>query len=439
MTAKRSSRYASGWNNPRVAGSIALMSPLLIIIVLILVLRFVVDLVADLLNMNRISEDLPDEFTEWYDPEQYTKSQRYLRETTRFGILTDTLQISVTLVFILAGGFNGLDRLVRIADQGPIATGLFFMGALLAAGQLLGLPFSIYSTFVIEEQYGFNRTTRRTFILDLLKGVALSLVLGAPILALILWFFGTAGSAAWLLCWGAVTAIQIVLLFVAPYIIMPLFNKFSPLEEGDLRTTVETYAQEQAFTMRGVYTMDGSRRSAKSNAFFTGFGKSRRIVLFDTLIKAHPVPELLAIIAHEMGHYKKRHILKAIGRGIATMGLTFFLLSRCIENQHLFDAFSMQHFSIYASLVFFGFLYTPISMVLGFIEALISRRHEYEADAFAVETVGTSSALIDGLKRLTVENLGNLTPHPFKVWLNYSHPPILERIRAIRKQEGRGE
>jgi STE24 endopeptidase len=404
----------------------------LIVIISILVARFAVDLVADLLNLGRISETLPDEFDGWYDEAKYQSSQRYLKETTRFHFLADSIEIGVTLVVIIAGGFNLLDRVVRAAGQGSIVTGLLFVGALMAAAQLLSLPFSIYSTFVIEERYGFNRTTVRTFILDLLKGIMLTVVLGAPVLALVLWFFESAGALAWVWCWLAVTVIQIIMLFIAPYVIMPLFNKFTPLEAGELRETVERYAREQAFAMRGVYTMDGSRRSAKSNAFFTGFGKSRRIVLFDTLIKAHPVSELLAVIAHEMGHYKRHHIPKAIARGIATTGLTFFLLSLCIGNAHLFAAFRMDSVSIYASLVFFGFLYTPISLALGLVSNVISRRHEYEADAFAVETGGDAEAMVDALKRLTVENLGNLSPHPFKVALSYSHPPVLERIRAIR-------
>jgi len=404
----------------------------LFVIIAILVTRFVVDLVADLLNLGSISETLPDEFAGWYDETKYQSSRRYLRETTRFHLLTDAIELGVTLVFIAAGGFNWLDGLARAAGQGPIVTGLLFVGALAVAAQLLSLPFSIYSTFVIEERYGFNRTTARTFILDILKGILLSVLLGVPVLALVLWFFETAGSLAWVWCWIAVTVIQIFILFIAPYVIMPLFNKFTPLESGELRETVERYAREQAFAMRGVYTMDGSRRSAKSNAFFTGFGKSRRIVLFDTLIKAHPVSELLAVIAHEMGHYKRRHIPKAILRGIATSGLTFFLLSLCIGNALLFSAFRMDSVSIYASLVFFGFLYTPISLTLGLVNNVISRRHEYEADAFAVETSHDAGAMIDALKRLTVENLGNLSPHPFKVLLSYSHPPILERIRAIR-------
>jgi len=411
------------------------MNSYFIIIIAILIAHYAVDLIVDLLNLSVISEKLPAEFKEWYDHEKYSKSQRYLKETTRFGIISATFSTITTLIFVILGGFNLVDGWARnICGEGDIVTGLVFMAILMAASQIISLPFSLYSTFVIEERYGFNRTTLKTFVLDMLKGILLTVVLGGPILALILGLFDKAGSLAWLWCWIAVTLIQIFMMFIAPYVIMPLFNKFTPLEDGELRQTVENYANQQNFAMRGIFTMDGSKRSSKSNAFFTGFGKSRRIVLFDTLIEKHSVSELLAIIAHEMGHYKKHHIQKMIVQSIVIMGLTFFLMSLCIGNQNLFDAFKMENPpTIYAALVFFGFLYTPISMVLGVIGSAISRRHEYEADAYAVETVGESAPMIDGLKRLTVENLGNLTPHPINVILNYSHPPVLDRIRAIKQ------
>jgi STE24 endopeptidase len=412
------------------------MNIYLIVIIAIMVGRFVVELIADLLNLGSISEKIPQEFENWYDNEKYSKSQRYLRETTRFGIFSDIVSSSAMLIFIIFGGFSYVDGLARSisgSEDGEIVNGLLFMAILMFGSQIISLPFSIYSTFVIEERYGFNRTTVRTYVLDMIKGILLAIILGGPILALILFMFDKAGSAAWLWCWGAVTAIQIFMMFVAPYVIMPMFNKFTPLEDGELRKTVEDYAKDQNFAMRGIFTMDGSKRSSKSNAFFTGFGSTRRIVLFDTLIKAHPVPELLAIIAHEMGHYKLRHILKAIVQSIVVMGITFFLMSLCIGNKNLFAAFGMEeHISIYAALVFFGFLYTPVSMVLGIIGNMISRKHEYEADAFAVATTKDRVSMVDGLKRLTVENLGNLMPHKFKVFLDYSHPPVLDRIKAIK-------
>jgi len=413
------------------------MNIYLIVIVGAMIVRYLVSLVADILNLSSISPDLPQEFDGWYDNAKYAKSQQYLRDTTRFGILQDSFSTIFMLGFVLAGGFNFADKIARNAfgsGHGDIVNGLFFMGLLMFGSQILSLPFSWYSTFVIEERYGFNRTSYKTFFVDIIKGWALILVLGAPLLALVLFLFEKTGNLAWLWCWGSVTLIQILMMFVAPYIIMPLFNKFSPLEDGELRSAVEDYARKQSFAMRGVFTMDGSKRSSRSNAFFTGFGSSRRIVLFDTLIQKHSVPELLAIVAHEMGHYKLHHIRKMILQSIAVMGLSFFLMSLCIGNTKLFEAFGMEHVSIYAALVFFGFLYTPVSMLLGIVSNAVSRKHEFEADAFAVRTIDDKSAMIDGLKRLTVENLGNLKPHPFEVLLNYSHPPILQRIAAINQK-----
>ena len=408
------------------------MNTYLVLIILILIARYLLDLVSDWMNVRHVSTELPAEFEGYYDGEKYRQSQNYLRETTRFGIVVDTLHTIVVLVFILVGGFNFVDLIAMGYGLGPIFTGLVFAGILIFAGQILNLPFSIYSTFVIEEKYGFNKTTPVTFVLDIIKTWILTAVIGGIVFAAVLWFFGTTGNAAWIYCWIAITLFQIFFMFIAPLVIMPIFNKFEPLEEGELKDAIENYAKAQNFKMKGVFKMDGSKRSSKSNAFFTGFGRSRRIVLFDTLIDRHSVKELVSIIGHEMGHYKKRHILQSIARSIIVMGLTLYLLSLFIGNEQLFAAFKMEHISVYAGLFFFGFLYTPIGMLIGFVENIISRRHEYEADAFAVETYKDADAMITGLKKLSVDNLSNLTPHPFKVLLSYSHPPVLERIKAIR-------
>ena len=408
------------------------MNTYLILVLGILLLGYLLNVVSGWLNLRHLREELPSEFEGFYDAGRYATSQRYLRDNTRFGLLRSSIGTALLLVLIPAGGFNLADRIARAAGQGEIVTGLLFGGILLLAGQLLSVPFSWYDTFVIEERYGFNKTTPRTFLLDLGKSLALSIIIGAPVFALILWFFGAMGNVAWVLCWVAVVVIQVFLIFIAPYVIMPLFNKFTPLEEVDLRQAIEGYARKQEFRMKGVYQMDGSRRSAKSNAFFTGFGRSRRIVLFDTLIGQHSVPELVAIVAHEMGHYKKRHIIHAMARAVVTTGVTFFLLSLFINNRGLFDAFRMEHVSVYASLVFFGFLYTPIGVVISAAEHAISRRQEFEADAYAAETTDDAEAMIVALKKLSVDNLSNLTPHPLKVFLDYSHPPVLRRIEALR-------
>ena len=413
------------------------MNSYLTIILVAILLHYVLDTLADALNLRQITTDLPPEFEGSYDPARYLRAQDYLRACTRFGFLSDAINTSAILAFILLGGFAVADSLARTVANGEILQGLAFAGMLVLASQCLSLPFSIYQTFKIEEAFGFNKTTPRTFVFDLFKGLLLTALIGGAIFAAVIWFFLAAGSLAWLYCWVALSIFQIFLLFISPYVIMPLFNKFTPMEDGELRTALETYAEKQNFHMRGIFTMDGSRRSSKSNAFFTGFGKSRRIVLLDTLIEKHSVDELLAVVAHEMGHYKCHHIPKAIVRSLLLSGVMFFVLGLFIRNPGLFAAFRIpqEHVSVYASLVFFGFIFAPINLALSVVEQAISRKHEYEADAFAGRTTQQPQAMIDALKKLTVDNLGNLTPHPFKVWLGYSHPPVLQRIAAIRKAD----
>jgi STE24 endopeptidase len=410
------------------------MNPYLIFILVILIGSYVLELVLDFLNVRYLKTDLPSEFEGYYDGEKYKKSQNYLRENTCFGMINDTIITPIIIIFILMGGFNAVDRFARSFQLGSIPTGLIFAGVLILAYHVIHIPFSIYGTFIIEEKYGFNKTTVKTFILDILKTWFLVAIIGSILLSVVLWFFEKAGGGAWLYCWAATVLFQIFLLFIAPVTIMPLFNKYSLLGEGELKRAIEDYARSQDFKMKGIFTMDGSKRSTKSNAFFTGLGKFRRIVLFDTLLAKHSVEELVSVLAHEMGHYKKKHILKSIIISILTAGLMFFILSLFLNNRELFAAFKMDDTSIYASLFFFGFLYTPIEMIISIFGNMLSRRHEYEADGFSVKTYGKPEAMIVALKKLSVENLSNLTPHPLKVFLTYSHPPVLERIKAIRNR-----
>ncbi len=408
------------------------MNIYLIVILFIIVGNYLLNVVVETANVRYAKTDLPKEYEGYYDADKYRQSQDYLKENTRFEIITDTIITPITVTFILVGGFNLVDRIARGFGLGPIPTGLIFAGILLLALQVMTIPFSVYDTFVIEEKYGFNRTTPKTFVLDILKSWFLAGLIGGIVFSVILWLFDRAGNWAWVYCWVVVVLFQIVLTFLAPVIILPVFNKFYPLEDGELKTTIEDYARSQRFKMRGIFKMDASKRSTKSNAFFTGFGKLRRIVLFDTLIKKHTADELVSVLAHEMGHYKKRHILKSILISVMTTGLVFFTLSLFINNESLFSAFKMQHTSIHASLFFFAFLYAPINLVISIFSNILSRRHEYEADAYAVSTYRKPESMISALKKLTVDNLSNLTPHPLKVFLTYGHPPVLERIRAIR-------
>ena len=403
-----------------------------LIILVALILEFILELVANLLNLKALKLELPPTLEGVYNAEDYRKSQEYIRVTTRFGLVRSAFTLSLLLAFWFSGGFNYFDQVVRAWSFVPMVSGPLYIGILLLAYGLLTLPFSIYGTFVIEEHFGFNRTTARTFFLDRVKGLGLTLLLGAPLLVGILALFEYAGPYAWLYCWAAVSVFSLLMQYIAPTWIMPLFNKFTPMGSGELKEAILKYARSVNFPIKNVLVMDGSRRSSKSNAFFTGFGRNKRIALFDTLIEKHSVPEIVAVLAHEIGHYKKKHVLQGVIIGILHTGVVFFLLSLLLGSPGLYQAFYMTQPSIYAGLLFFGLLYTPIELVLSIALHMISRKNEYEADRFVAETIDEPSRLVDALKKLFATNLSNLTPHPFYVFLNYSHPPLLQRVQAIQ-------
>ncbi len=404
-----------------------------VIILATILFGFILDIIAEILNLKALKGNLPSEFEGVYDSEKYAKSQEYTKVNTKFGFITGTFGLLLTLVFWFSGGFNYLDQIVRGWNLSSIWTGLLYIGILIFVKTLLSLPFGIYSTFVIEERFGFNKTTPKTFILDMVKALLLGIIIGAPLLAGIIAFFQYAGNLAWLYCWIATTIFTLIITFIAPTWIMPLFNKFTPLEDGDLRNSIMAYAEKAKFSLQNVFVMDGSKRSSKSNAFFTGFGKRKRIALFDTLIEKHTNQELVSVLAHEIGHYKKKHILKTMIISTLHMGVMFYLLSIFMGHQGLFEAFYMEGMSIYAGLIFFGMLFSPVEMILSIFMQIFSRKNEFEADRFAAETTEDPDSMISALKKLSVDNLSNLTPHPFYVFLNYSHPPVLQRIEVIKQ------
>jgi STE24 endopeptidase len=407
------------------------MNGYLIFILALLIFNWLLDLIVETLNVRNVSTEIPAEFQGIYDAEKYTKSQRYLRENTRFGQIQAAIMLPLTVAFILLGGFHWINGIAQSASSNMIVQGLVFGGILILLGQMVGIPFSIYDTFVIEEKYGFNKTTPKTFVVDILKGLMLTVLLGAPVFALILWIFNSIPNA-WLWAWGTLAVIQLFIMFIAPVVILPLFNKFTPLEDSELRTKIEEFAAAQKYKLSGIFKIDGSKRSTKSNAYFTGFGKTKRIALFDTLIEKHTTGELVGVLAHEIGHCKLGHIKKGIIISLASSLLMFFILSLFITKQGLYAAFGIEGTPLYAGFIFFGFLYAPISMILNLLGNILSRKHEYEADAFAAETTKQPGEMISALKKLSVDNLSNLTPHPLKVFLEYSHPPVLERIKALR-------
>jgi STE24 endopeptidase len=386
---------------------------------------------ADLLNLKNMSPELPETFQGVYDTERYSTSQTYLKTNTHFEWIVTGINLFALLAFWFLGGFNALDHFSRGLGWGTLPTGIVYIGLLLLLKGVLNTPFGIYHTFVIEERFGFNKTTWKTYLLDRAKGLLLTILIGFPLLGGILAFFEYSGGNAWWYCWIVVVVISMSLRFIAPTWILPLFNKFTPLEDGELKSELFALAKRIHFPLKNVFLMDGSKRSTKSNAFFTGFGRNKRIVLFDTLTDKTTVPELLAVLGHEMGHYKLKHLWVQTVVSVVHTGLLFYLLSLFISLPLLFDAFFVETPSVYGGMIFFGMLYSPIEFFLGIGMQALSRRNEYQADRFAVENTRTPEAMANALKKLSVRNLSNLTPHPFYVALNYSHPPVLQRIDRI--------
>lgn len=387
---------------------------------------------VDWLNWQRSETSaLPKEFAENYTPARFEEAKAYLAATTRVRLLERATWTFLGLAFLWAGGFATVDNFVRGFGYGPVITGLLFFFALGALSEVLSLPFGYYSTFVVEERFGFNRSSLGTFVGDHVKGWILGAVIGGPILAGLLWFFAAAGSLAWIYAWAFLAVTQLVIGFLAPVVLMPLFNKFTPLPAGDLKEAIEGYARKVDFKLQGIFTMDGSKRSAKANAFFTGLGRFRRIVLFDTLVKQHPTHELVAVLAHEVGHFKRGHIPRMITASLVSLFVLFFLLSLVLNSPAATAAVGFAHHSVHAGLVVAFWLYGPLSLVLGLLTQRLSRKHEFEADEYAARTTGAGPELAMALKRLSAESLSNLDPHPWKVWLEYSHPPVIQRIRRL--------
>jgi STE24 endopeptidase len=316
-----------------------------------------------------------------------------------------------------------------------VGAGLVFLSLLFLGQSAVSLPFSIYDTFVIEQKFGFNRSTPATFIKDRLIGLLLAAVIGLPLAAAVLWIFGNVAHA-WLWAWAVVTAFQLLLTYLAPSLIMPLFNKFTPMPEGELKQDIEALGEKCGFPLTGVFVMDGSKRSTKANAFFTGLGKRKKIALFDTLVEKSSKPELLGVLAHEIGHFRCGHIRQRLAVGILQSALVFYLLGLATDPDGkfarlLFDAFGVKQISPQVGLVLFGILLEPVSKLLGVLANAWSRRHEFEADAYAAKLTGDGASLGEALKKMTADHLSHPTPAPLRVWLDYSHPPLVQRLEAL--------
>lgn len=407
------------------------MNTLFIIIVSIILIDFFFDKILDFLNLKALSPELPKEAEGIYDAEKYKKSQEYYKVNHTFSTFTSVISLVAMLAMLYFHGFAWVDSFVRQYTQQSVWMALFFFGILGFASDLLGIPFSIYKTFVIEEKFGFNKTTPQTFILDKMKGYVLAAIVGGGLFALIIWIYQSTGQYFWLFAWAVISFFTIFITMFYTTVLVPIFNKLTPLPEGELRTAIEDYCKKVGFKLNNLFVIDGSKRSSKANAYFSGLGSKKTIVLYDTLIEKHTTEELVAVLAHEVGHYKKKHTRTGTIQGVIQTGVMLFIMSLFLGNPELAKALGASESSFHLDILVFGLLYSPLSEILGIISNVLSRKHEFEADAYAKETY-SGPALGAALKKLSSDNLSNLKPHPAYVFVHYSHPPVLERLKRLK-------
>lgn len=409
------------------------MTPTILFYILIgiLIINFIIDKVLSSLNAKHFNDPIPDELSDVYDAEEYSKSQLYKKTNYRFSRITSLFSLVLTVAFFFLDGFHFVDQIARSYSDNVIIIALIFFGIIMIGSDIITTPFSYYRTFVIEERFGFNKTTKKTFILDKIKGWIMTGIIGGGILSLIIWFYQLTGNDFWLYAWMLVAAFSLFMNMFYAKLIVPIFNKQTPLEEGDLKNAISDYANKVDFTINNIFVIDGSKRSTKANAYFSGFGKEKRITLFDTLINDLEDEEIVAVLAHEVGHYKRKHIVFNLITSILLTGITLFILSLFINTPLLSQALGVEQQSFHIGLIAFGILYSPISEFTNLVMNYFSRKFEYQADDYAKQTFA-AKPLITSLKKLSKKSLSNLTPHRWYVTMHYSHPTLLQRVKNLQ-------
>ena len=401
------------------------------VIIAILLLQFVIETILNYLNARKFGDPVPNELNDVFDEQEYRRSQAYKFTNYRFGLVSGVFSLLLILGFLISGGFEWVDQFVLSVTDNAILRALLFFGIIVIGADLLSTPFSWYHTFVIEEKYGFNKTTPRLFVTDKIKSFLMISILGGGILALVIWFFQWAGRDFWLYAWGLIAIFTVFMNLFYSRLIVPLFNKQTPLEDGPLRNKIKAYAERVGFELSHIFVIDGSKRSTKANAYFSGFGKQKRVALFDTLLQDLEEDEIVAVLAHEVGHYKRNHIIVNLIVSILVTGFTLYILSLFVNNPELSLAIGVTSPSFHAALIGFGILYSPVSELTGLVMNYFSRKFEFQADDFAKNTF-TPMPLISSLKKLSKNSLSNLTPHPAYVFVHYSHPPLKDRIENLK-------
>ncbi len=401
------------------------------IIISIIFISYLFSSYLDVLNSKYRNKNVPKELEGIFDNEKYIKSQEYGKANTNFGFLSSTFTLILTLAMFFFFGFNYINEIALSLSENRILSALIFFGILMFASDIIGIPFSIYSIFVIEEKFGFNKTSVKTFILDKLKGWILGALIGGGILALIIWLYYMNEKIFWIWAWIAISTFSIFMTMFYSSLIVPLFNKQTPLEQGELRHEIEKFSKKAGFKLDNIFVIDGSKRSTKANAYFSGLGPKKRIVLYDTLINDLTTSEIVSVLAHEVGHYKHKHTISNIVFSVIQSGLMLYIFSIFVNNVELSKALGSQVVSFQLGMIAFGILYSPLSTIFGLIMNTFSRKYEYQADKFAKD-FGQAKGLISGLKKMTEKNLSNLTPHPYYVYFYYSHPTLYQRINSLK-------
>jgi len=400
------------------------------ILIAIIVVSFLIDKILDYINSKHFNDEIPAKLADVYNQEEYAKSQSYKKTNARFSLVSSSFSLCLTLLFFFLEGFKWVDEIARNLTSNSILVALIFFGIIMLASDVLAIPFQYYKTFVIEEKFGFNKSTKITFWLDKVKGWIMSIILGGGILSLIIWFYEFFGPNFWIYAWALIAVFSLFMNMFYAKLIVPLFNKQTPLEDGELKFAIEKYAKKVGFTINNIFVIDGSKRSTKANAYFSGFGAQKRITLFDTLINDLETEEIVAVLAHEVGHYKKKHIIFNLITSVLLTGFTLYILSFFVNSPILSQALGFATPSFHIGLIAFGILYSPISEITGLFMNYMSRKFEYQADNYAKNTF-KAAPLISSLKKLSKNSLSNLTPHSAYVFMHYSHPTLLNRVKNL--------
>ena len=410
-----------------------------LIIISLVVFNYLFSNILDYINHKNWKDDIPDELVGFYDQEKYEKAKLYALTRNKTGLLSGSVSFLFIISLLVFNGYGYIDHLINpnILDSfmplkintSFVQSGLFFL-ILFFLNQLISIPFSYYNTFVIEEKYGFNRTSKFTFFIDIIKSSVLTIIIGGVLLFIALYLYDNLTEGYWLTLWVGLSSLMILVNMFYADLIVPIFNKLTPLDEGELRKKIESYSKGVGYLLKNIYVIDGSKRSTKANAFFSGLGPRKTIALYDTLIEKHTEDELVAVLAHEVGHYKKKHIFSSLVMSIIQIGILTFFLEICLNLPEISIALGGSVSSFHLGLIGFSIIFSPISLLSSILMNYISRKNEFEADAFAKETFNGKDLSL-ALKKLSVDSLSNIYPHPLYVFFHYSHPPLIQRLKAL--------